>query len=49
MLQRSPRLHEAIIATAFINGDKDTVIDAYLDVLDYTNEISKEETFFKVL
>ncbi len=49
MLQRSPGLHEAIIAAAFTNGDKDTVIDAYLDVLDYTNEIYKQETFFKVL
>ena len=40
MLQRAPGLHEAIIATAFANGDKDTVIDAYLDVLDYANEIT---------
>ncbi len=49
MLQRSSGLHEAIIAAAFANGDKDTVIDAYLDVLDYASEITKEETFFKVL
>jgi hypothetical protein len=49
MLQRSPGLHEAVIVAAFINGDKDTVIDTYLDVLDYTNEISKEKTLFKVL
>jgi len=42
MLQRSPGLHEAVISAAYANGDKCTVIDAYLDVLDYTSEITKE-------
>ena len=42
-------MHENLIALAFQNGDKDTVIEAYLDILDYKTEITKQQTFEKVL
>ena len=42
-------MHENIIDLAFQNGDKDTVIEAYLDILDYKTEITKPQTFEKVL
>ena len=37
-----------ILDAAFFNKDKVTVIDAYLDVLDYTTELN-DDSFVKVL
>jgi hypothetical protein len=49
MLQRTPGLHCSIISMAFQNKDSETVIDAYLNVVDYPTEIIKEKTFIRVL
>lgn len=40
--------HQLIIDEAFKAGDKKTVIDAYLDVLDYNKDL-EDSAFVKVL
>ena len=39
MMVRPEGLHQQLIDKAFESGDKETVIDAYLDVLDYKTEL----------
>jgi hypothetical protein len=39
MMARPVGLHQQLIDKAFENGDRETVIDAYLDVLDYKTEL----------
>jgi hypothetical protein len=48
MMQRPSGLHQLIIDKAFEAGDKQTVIDAYLDVLNYKTELT-DGAFVKVL
>lgn len=47
-MQRPSGLHQLIIDKAFEAGDKQTVIDAYLDVLNYKTELM-DGAFVKVL
>ena len=51
MLQRPVGFHSTIIDRAFEAEDKETVIDAYLDILDYDREFSGSDgtTFRQVL
>ena len=49
MLDRPDNLNATFIAKAFEAGDKETVIAAYLDILDYNREISSRSTFVHVL
>jgi hypothetical protein len=49
LLDRPADLHATIIDKAFEMGDKETVISAYLDVLDYKRELIKRDSFVKVL
>lgn len=47
-LQRPDNLNRTVIEQAFANEDKETVIDAYLDILDYTRELEGvDATFFQ--
>ena len=48
-MDRPANLNATIIDQAYAAGDKETVLEAYLDVLDYKREITKRETFVKVL
>lgn len=48
MMVRPAGLHQQLIDKAFESGDKETVIDAYLDVLDYNSEL-QDGAFVKVL
>lgn len=49
LLDRPWNLNATIIEHAFAANDKDTVIAAYLDILDYKREIRELEAFTKVL
>jgi len=49
LLDRPFNLNSTIIEHAFAADDKETVIAAYLDVLDYKREIRELDTFNKVL
>lgn len=49
LLDRPWNLNATIIEHAFAANDKDTVIAAYMDVLDYKRELREVETFTKVL
>ena len=48
MMIRPTGLHQFLIDKAFANGDHSTVIDVYLDVLDYKTEL-QDSAFVKVL
>ena len=48
MLKKPVGFHSTIINRAFEAGDKETVIAAYLDILDYDKEFgSRDGTVFK--
>ena len=49
MLDRPAHLNATIIDKAFNEGDSETVIAAYIDVLDYTREVTSETTLTQVL
>jgi hypothetical protein len=49
LLDRPFNLNATIIEHAFASKDKETVIAAYLDVLDYKRELREPDTFVKVL
>ena len=51
MLQRPVGFHRTIIERAFEAEDRETVIDAYLDILDYDRELAGSDgtTFRQVL
>jgi len=49
MLQRPEGLNQSIISKAYEAADSETVIDAYLDVLDYDKELTDDSVFAKVL
>ena len=51
MLQRPQFLNKTVIEKAFEAGDKETVIEAYLDILDYDRELKGADVsfFIKVL
>ena len=42
-------MNQTIIKRAYEAGDKEAVIDAYLDVLDYEKEITDDSVFAIVL
>ena len=48
MMQIPQAMHQKLIDQAFENGDKETVIEAYLDVLDYKTQLN-DSSFVKVL
>ena len=48
-LARPDGLNEYVIFRAFKNEDPETVIEAYLDVLDYKKEIKFKKTLYQVL
>ena len=49
LLARPLRFHEFLIEKAFEQEDKETVINAYLDILWHEKEIKKQSTYKKVL
>ena len=46
LLQRPQDLNKTVIEKAYEAGDKETVIDAYLDILDYDSELSGVDAGF---
>lgn len=45
-MQRPKDLNRTVIEMAYEAGDKETVIDAYLDILDYKEELAGVEASF---
>lgn len=46
MLKRPPNLNRTVIERAYEAGDKETVIEAYLDILDYNVELAGVDASF---
>ena len=46
MLQRPMSLHKTVIEKAYEAGDKETVLEAYLDILDYEKELEGVDAAF---